>query len=82
MKVAITFEARLFAFLNPSENNKTSAMSSLSGADIATGLKSCFRLSGNFDLPPYPLPAGFIVTKMPASLLTSIFLLSSSTVGC
>ena len=81
MKVAMTFDAKLFAFLKPSENNNTSAMSSLSGTDIATGLNNCFRLSGNFDLPPYPFPAGFIVTKIPASLFTSIFLFSSSTVG-
>jgi len=81
VNVAITFEARLFAFLNPSENSKTSAINSLSGTDIATGLKSYFKLSGNFDRPPYPLPAGFIVTNIPASLFTSIFQFKSSTVG-
>ena len=45
--------------------DSTSAISSLSGLVIATGLNNCFRLSGSFCLPPYPLPAGFIVTKIP-----------------
>ncbi len=35
--------------------------------DMATGLNSCLRLSGSFCLPPYPFPAGFMVTKMPES---------------
>ena len=37
----------------------------MSGADIATGLNNCFKLSGKRDLPPYPLPAGFKVTNIP-----------------
>jgi|JI10StandDraft_1071094.scaffolds.fasta_scaffold317459_1 hypothetical protein len=52
MNVAITLDAKLLANLNPSENNNTSAISSLSGTDIATGLKSYFKLSGNLDHPP------------------------------
>lgn len=62
------------AVLKPSENNRTSAISSLSGTDIAIGLKSCFKLSGSFDLPPYPLPAGFKVTKMPELKFTTMSL--------
>jgi len=50
----------------------------MSGADMATGLNSYFRLSGSLDLPPYPFPAGFIVTKMPAFLFTGIVLPRSS----
>lgn len=52
--------------MNPSENKRTSAIYSLSGAVIATGLNNYFKLSGNFDLAPYPFPAGFIVTNIPA----------------
>jgi hypothetical protein len=43
----------------------------LSGTDIAIGLNNCFKLSGNFDRPPYPFPAGFNVTKIPELKLTS-----------
>jgi hypothetical protein len=38
---------------------------------MAIGLNNCFKLSGNFDLPPYPLPAGFNVTNIPELKLTS-----------
>ena len=36
------------------------------------GLNNYFKLSGSFERPPYPLPAGFKVTKIPAFLLTLI----------
>jgi hypothetical protein len=32
---------------------------------MATERNNCVRLSGSLLLPPYPLPAGFIVTKIP-----------------
>ena len=60
----------------------TSAMSSLSGFDMATARKSAFKLSGNLERPPYPFPAGFIVTNMPALKSTCVTEPSSSTVGC
>lgn len=44
------FFARLFACLNPSENNSVSAINSLSGALITTGRNSCFRLSGSLKM--------------------------------
>ena len=72
MKIATIFLAKILALVNPSENNKVSAINSLSGTDIATGLNNYLRLSGNLDLPPYPFPAGFKVTKIPAFLLTVI----------
>jgi len=46
------FSANNLAFLNPSEYSRTSAINSLSGTDIATGLNNYLRLSGNLDLPP------------------------------
>jgi len=49
---------------------------------MATGLKSCFRLSGSLDRPPYPFPAGFNVTKMPEFGLTGTFFPISSNYGC
>ena len=73
--------ANFFANLNPSLKSIVSAISSRSGADIEMGLKSCFKLSGNLLLPPYPFPAGFKVTKIPAFLLTLMFLPRSSRVG-
>ena len=39
---------------------------------MATGLNNYFKLSGNLLLPPYPLPAGFKVTKIAAFLFTII----------
>ena len=63
--MATSFLPKLLACLNPSEKRMTSAICSLSGLDMATGRNSCFKLSGNFCLPPYPLPAGFIVMKIP-----------------
>ena len=48
VKMATSLRPRLFPSLKPSENRMTSEMSSLSGLDIATGLNSCFRLSGSF----------------------------------
>jgi len=65
LNMATNFRPRLRASLKPSEKRITSAISSLSGLDIATGRNSCFRLSGNFCRPPYPFPAGFIVMKIP-----------------
>lgn len=65
LNIATSLRPRLRASLKPSEKRITSAISSLSGLDIATGRNSCFRLSGNFCLPPYPFPAGFIVIKIP-----------------
>ena len=56
------FLARTLACLNPSLYSNTSAIISLSGTDIAIGLKRAFRLSGNFDLPPYPLPIDKYIT--------------------
>lgn len=50
----------------------TSAMSSLSGFPMATGLNSALRLSGSRLRPPYFFPAGFRVTKMPAFKSTSM----------
>lgn len=50
----------------------TSAMSSLSGRPMATGRKSALRLSGSLLRPPYFLPAGLRVTKIPAFKSTSI----------
>ena len=50
----------------------TSAMSSLSGLLMATGRKRALRLSGSLLRPPYFLPAGLRVTKMPAFKSTSI----------
>ena len=47
-------------------------MSSKFGTVIATDRNSCFKLSGSLERPPYPLPAGFRVTKIPASWFTSI----------
>ena len=70
-----------FACLKPSLKSIVSAISSRSGADIATGLKSCFRLSGNLLRPPYPLPAGLSVTKIPAFLFTGMFLPNNSKAG-
>jgi hypothetical protein len=67
--------------LNPSENNKTSEINSISGTLIATGLNNYFKLSGSLDLPPYPFPAGFNVTNIPALLLTSIVLPNNYKVG-
>lgn len=61
----ITFCASCLAYLKPYEYNNTSAISSLSGTDIATGLNNCFKLSGNLERPPYPFPAGFNVTNIP-----------------
>lgn len=46
------FYANSLAYLNPSAYMRTSAMSSLSGTLIATGLNNYLRLSGNLDLPP------------------------------
>ena len=60
----------------------TSAIISLFGADIATARKSAFKLSGSFERPPYPLPAGFMVTKIPAFASTSVVVPSSSILGC
>ena len=51
--------AKSFDCVKPSVTNDTSAINSLSGAPMATGLNNAFRLSGNLDRPPYPLPAGF-----------------------
>ncbi len=76
--IEMTFSASSFALLNPSEYSNTSAINSLSGTLIATGLNNCFKLSGNLDLPPYPFPAGLRVTKIPALQLTSIFFPKSS----
>lgn len=50
--MVIIFSASTLAFLNPSEYSNTSAINSLSGTDIATGLNNYFKLSGNLDLPP------------------------------
>ena len=72
-KIATNFRPRPFPSLNPSAKSKTSAMSSLFGDDIMTGLKSCFRLSGSFCLPPYPFPAGFSVMKIPELASRSIY---------
>ena len=72
VKMATNFLPKFFPSLNPSEKSNTSAMSSLLGLDMTTGRKSCFRLSGSFCLPPYPLPAGFSVMKMPEFRSNSI----------
>lgn len=71
MKIEITFWDNSFANLNPSEYNNVSAINSLSGTLIATGLNSYFKLSGNLLRPPYPFPAGLRVTKIAEFLLTS-----------
>ncbi len=41
LKIPTSFCPRFFASLNPSEYKLTSPIISLSGLDIATGLKSC-----------------------------------------
>ena len=56
-------------------------MISLSGKVMATLLNKAFRLSGSLLRPPYPLPAGFMVTKIPALQSTSTVRPMSSTVG-
>lgn len=66
-KICTNFRPISFAHLNPSHVRIISVMSSLSGFDITTGRNSCFKLSGSFCRPPYPLPAGFNVTNIPAS---------------
>lgn len=60
------------------ETHKWEAGGLLNLADMPTTLRECTphlniccRLSGSLDLPPYPLPAGFIVTNRPAFKLTS-----------
>ena len=82
MNILIIFLERIGAVLNPYENKRTSAINSLSGTDIATGLNNCFKLSGNLERPPYPLPAGFNVTKIPLFEFTSIYLLRSIILFC
>jgi hypothetical protein len=39
-------------------------------------------LSGSFERPPYPFPAGFKVTKIPAFLLTETTVPKRSRVDC
>ena len=51
-KAATSFLPSILACLNPSAKRSTSAISSLSGLDMATGRNSCFRLSGSFCRPP------------------------------
>ena len=58
----IVFFAIILASLNPSDASVTSAIIVKSGAIIATGLISAFKLSGNSVRPAYP---GFIVMKIP-----------------
>jgi len=49
---------------------------------MATGLNSYFKLSGSLERPPYPFPAGFKVTKIPAFLLTVTTVPKRSRVDC
>jgi hypothetical protein len=51
-KTATVLVASALACWKPSEYNITSAISSLSGLDMATARKSAVRLSGSLERPP------------------------------